>query len=70
MIVEGLVLSCRNDLTEVWIFDQDGYTLAYGGPYDSNVKDYYHYEVEYFELEPRETIYGESIYDLNITLEV
>ena len=70
MTVEELILSCRNDLKNVWLFDQDGTALAMGGPYSYEVKDYFHYEVEYFDLEKVYTLQGVSIYDLNITLEV
>lgn len=70
MTVEQLVLSCRNELRYVWVIDQDGTVLAYNDQYSYEVKDYFHYEVEYFDLEQRPTIQGVCIYDLNITLEV
>lgn len=70
MTVEQLVLSCRNELKQVWIFDQSGNGLVYGDEHDGNVKEYFDYEVAYFELEKVETIYDVPSYDLDITVEV
>lgn len=70
MTVEQLVLSCRNDLREVWVLDQDGTVLACNDPYSYEVKEYYNYAVEYFDLDKVDELQGVSIYDLNITLEV
>lgn len=70
MTVEQLVLSCRNDLRQIWVFDQDGTVLAYNDPYSYEVKEYYNYEVAYFDLDKVDELYDVSIYDLNITVEV
>nr|DAI05860.1 MAG TPA: hypothetical protein [Herelleviridae sp.] len=70
MTVEQLVLSCRNELRQVWLFDKKGSTLISCGEYDSELKEYFSYPVKYFYLEKVGNEHGLCRYDLNITVEV
>lgn len=70
MTVEQLVLSCRNELEEVWLFNQSGKRLVSGDKHDGDVKEYFDYLVVYFYLEKTTSHFGTIYYDLKITLEV
>lgn len=75
MTVEELVLSCRNDIALVWVYDQSGKTITYGRKdcikpslnIDYSIVEGYH--VEYFELMKVGHNDNGPIFNINITVE-